>query len=231
MVYGVAPGVVTIVASAESAADSATITTIATYDPDSLGVPRFIAHDYIDRSMIARVSRFRSGIGHDYSDGVEQCRSMKHYFQPRGTVDWGSVPILSPVAGQVTALVPETTFGSQIQIVPAALPAATVVIFHLNPAPGLAVGQPIGAGDTLGTHIGSQTMSDIAIRLTTLSGYRLVSYFAALPDSVFAGYAALGIATRDSLSITRADRDANPLACVGEAFTDQGTLPNWVDLP
>ncbi|MBK6486858.1 MAG: hypothetical protein IPF98_08320 [Gemmatimonadetes bacterium] len=25
---------------------------------------------------------FRSAAGHDYSDVAEQCRSMKHYFQP-----------------------------------------------------------------------------------------------------------------------------------------------------
>jgi len=53
-----------------------------TWNVDSLGVPRFVATDYIESARIARVSRFRSGYGHDYSDAFESCRSMKHYYMP-----------------------------------------------------------------------------------------------------------------------------------------------------
>lgn len=34
------------------------------------GVPRIVTHDYIE---LARITRFRSGFGHDYSDVVERC--------------------------------------------------------------------------------------------------------------------------------------------------------------
>ncbi len=232
LVSGTGEGTTRIVASVDGRSDSVTITVIATWDPDVLGVPRFIARDYIDHTVLARISRFRSGFGHDYSDGVESCRSMKHYFQPRSNVDWSALAIRSPVAGRIVSLQAEMTFGTQVQIVPAGYPAATVIIFHVNPVSGLAVGQAVNAGDTLGAHIGSQTLSDVAIRFRSQeNGYRLVSYFEAMADSVFAGYAGLGVVTRDSFLISRADRDASPLQCSGESFTDPGTVENWVDLP
>ena len=37
---------------------------------------------------IDKISKFRSGIGHDYWDDFENCRSMKHYFFPYDTLDW-----------------------------------------------------------------------------------------------------------------------------------------------
>lgn len=48
-------------------------------DVDSNGIPRFVQTDYIELAKIDRISRFRSGEGHDYSDNFESCRSMKHY--------------------------------------------------------------------------------------------------------------------------------------------------------
>lgn len=44
---------------------------------------KFITTDYIELDKIDRVSKFRSGIGHDYRDDAESCRSMKHYFSYR----------------------------------------------------------------------------------------------------------------------------------------------------
>ncbi|TRZ90870.1 MAG: hypothetical protein D4R84_15485, partial [Rhodocyclaceae bacterium] len=49
-------------------------------DLDGLGVPKFVATNYIDISKIFQLSKFRSSAGHDYSDDLEKCRSMKHYF-------------------------------------------------------------------------------------------------------------------------------------------------------
>ena len=50
------------------------------YDLDRLGVPRFVNTNYIDLENIFQISKFRSSAGHDYSDDIERCRSMKHYF-------------------------------------------------------------------------------------------------------------------------------------------------------
>ncbi len=115
LVSGVGEGTAVVVASVDGHADSTTITVIAIWDPDSLGVAQFIAHDYIDPSLIARISRFRSGIGNDYSDGIESCRSMKHYFQPQSSLNWATIPIQAPVTGRIVALQQETTFGTQVQ--------------------------------------------------------------------------------------------------------------------
>lgn len=51
-------------------------------------LPKFVQADWIDLSRIGTISKFRSGVGHDFSDhnnpNGEHCRSMKHYFSPDG---------------------------------------------------------------------------------------------------------------------------------------------------
>jgi hypothetical protein len=88
----------------------------------------------------------------------------------------------------------------------------------------------VAAGQRLGHHIGSQTMSDIAIRIETPGGLRLVSYFEAMTDGTFAPYQARGAGSRGSLILSRAARDASPLSCNGEQFTGASTLADWFDV-
>ncbi|HLA88798.1 MAG TPA: hypothetical protein VJL28_00010, partial [Gemmatimonadaceae bacterium] len=75
------------------------------------------------------------------------------------------------------------------------------------------------------------TMSDIAVGVSTPRGYQLVSWFEAMSDGVFAGYASRGVASRASAIITRAARDADPLTCSGETFTSSDTIAGWLALP
>jgi len=70
---------------------------IPMYDIDKYGISKFVDTDYIELDKIYRVSKFRSGIGHDYSDNFEENRSMKHYFNPKNTVDWSLINIYSPI--------------------------------------------------------------------------------------------------------------------------------------
>lgn len=202
-----------------------------TFDVDALGVPRFATNDYIDLSAIGRISRFRSSVGHDSHDDFESCRSMKHYFEPKASVSWGAVAIFAPVQGTVTDTLAEWA-GLKVTIRSAAQPAFTFAIFHLNPISGLAVGTTVAPGQALGTHIGSQTMSDILVGVSTPRGYRLVSWFEVMNDSVFHTYAARGVASRESAIISRSERDADPLTCNGETFTSFGTgaIANWLTL-
>jgi len=65
----------------------------ATYDLATQGPPYVLPFNYIDLSKIGRISRFRSTVGHSYTDGSETCRSMKHYYEPMATVDWTTVDI------------------------------------------------------------------------------------------------------------------------------------------
>jgi len=199
-----------------------------TYDVLTLGVPRFVNTNYIDLLKITHISKFRSGAGHDYSDGtqfnaesikivgkpIERCRSMKHYFRPP---DAGT-NVFAPVSGVISRIFQEEV-GTQIQITSDVQPAFTFIIFHVvAPAP-VVVGSRVEEGQLLGHHLGPQTDSDIAVAVHALNGYHLVSYFETLTDSAFAAFQARGIAARDDMIIDRATRDVAPLTCSGTSFT------------
>ena len=72
------------------------------WDVDADGIPMFVEINYIELDKIHSISKFRSAVGHDYSDAFEHCRSMKHYFEPRGDVDWSTIKIFAPVTGTIT---------------------------------------------------------------------------------------------------------------------------------
>ena len=198
------------------------------FDPDD-ELPKFVNVNYIELDKIARISKFRSGEGHDYSDSFESCRSMKHYYAPYDSLVWNDVEVYSPVAGKVTRLREEWA-GTQVLIKSDEYGAFTFIIFHIDLLDGIDVGTKLSEGQLLGTHIGTQTTSDIAVDLITSKGAKLVSYFDIMSDSLFAAYQSRGMALRSDAIITKEERDADPLTCNGESFTDQGTLENWVYL-
>lgn len=200
------------------------------WDIDAKGIPKFISTNYIELSKIGRISKFRSSVGHDYSDAFEHCRSMKHYFEPKAGIDWSTVKIYCPVTGKVTRVEPEWA-GTKVEIVSDSLPAFRFSIFHINLSSNLLVGDQVTRGQLLGLHIGSQTMSDISVIVNdpTRQG-RMVSYFSVLTDGVFNEYIARGASTRDDFIISKATRDANPLQCNGDVFISSDTLVNWVEL-
>lgn len=200
-----------------------------TWDVNLLGVPRFVDVDYIELSKIRQVTRFRSSAGHDYADDFERCRSMKHYYMPRDSASAISARIVAPVTGTVESLYVEWA-GTQIRIRSEAYPAFLIVIFHVQLTAPLTAGQTVTAGQLLGTHIGNQTSSDVAVRVATPTGQMLVSWFDLLTDVPFQAYQARGVATRDVMIMSRAARDADPLTCAEGAFTSWGTSPQWVVL-
>lgn len=187
------------------------------YDLDGRGVPRFVNTVYIELTKIQRISKFRSSAGHDYSDWtqfgqgaikdaaghVESCRSMKHYFAAPDS----TVKIVSPVSGTVSTL-REESMGMQIEITSDAQPDFHFTIFHVDLAAPLAIGQHLTEGQLLGTHIGLDTWSDIAVWVQTPGGRHLVSYFETLTDAAFEAFQARGVGTRDSLIRTKQETDA-----------------------
>jgi len=200
-----------------------------TWDPATQGLPHLVTAQYLDLDGIARISRFRSGEGHSYTDAFEQCRSMKHYFEPRVPAASDQIRVYSPVDGTVTRTLEEWA-GLQVHITVTEYPAFDIILFHVAPTTTLEVGTPLSAGQPIGRHIGAQTMSDVAVGVRTPHGYQLVSWFDVLDDRVFGAYVARGLTLRSDAIISREDRDARPLACSGEQFADKGTLPNWVVL-
>lgn len=202
----------------------------AGYDLTAHGIPRFVGTSYIDLAGIDAVSRFRSAEGHSYTDGAETCRSMKHYFRPKAAVDAAAIPIVAPVAGTV-AFTRADRWGLQVGIRPDAQPAFVLILFHVNPSTVLTDGTRLREGQALGTHIGAQTWSDVAVGVDTPQGYRLVSWFEVITDSLFARFHDRGLAARAAAIISRAERDADPLTCgAQEAFTSRGSLAGWVQL-
>ncbi len=103
-------------------------------------------------------------------------------------------------------------------------------MFHIELASQLVVGDSLRAGQLLGNHIGSQTMSDIAVYVNTPSGPKLISYFDVITDSLFQDYQARGLSSRQDAVISREARDADPLSCYQGDFADTGNIANWVIL-
>lgn len=201
-----------------------------TWDIDQDGVPALVAVNYFDVTALERISRFRSGEGHDYSDDYEDCRSMKHYFQPKAELDWSTIAIQSPVSGTVTR-VEEEWAGTRVEIQLASHPAFRIILFHVVLSAPLSLGDEVASGQLLGHHVGNQTFSDIAVAVTDQSFQRrLVSYFDLTTDDVFAAYQARGVAMREELTITKQERDLDPLDCDGEVFATPGVLDNWIEL-
>jgi hypothetical protein len=156
---------------------------------------------------------------------------MKHYYQPKVTVDWTDVDIYSPTAGTVAGIAPDGAFGSRIRILPRDQPILDIQIFHVTLDQHIVPGTWLEAGQHIGTHAASNTMSDIAMSIGPKEGGTLISYFETMTDGVFAQYQARGVASRQAAIITEAERNADPVPCVGEQqFTVHGTLPDWLTL-
>jgi hypothetical protein len=205
---------------------------VSTFSDSTIAIPvlpHFVAVDYIELDKIERISKFRSSVGHDYHDDFERCRSMKHYFEPKSSVDWSSIKIYAPVNGSVSRMIEEWA-GTQVQIQSQKYPQYFFIIFHINLAVPLHIGDLLTAGQQLGMHIGSQTMSDIAVGVATEKGWELISYFEVLNDSLFQRYQLKGVEKRSDLIITKEARDADSLKCAGDAFIASGTIEDWVTL-
>lgn len=207
-----------------------------TWDLGGAGVPRVGTEDCIDLSAILRLSRFRSGAGHDYSDDFEVCRSMKHYFLPRTGVDFSTIRVFAPLTGTVVGTTeewdgPSKWKGTAVGIRSTTHPALHVVLFHIDLHQPLAVGDAVVAGHELGTSEKRDgTACDVAFGVMTPAGFRLVSWFEVMTDDVFSIYAARGVSARGDMIVTQAQRDADPLTCDGQEFQSASSLLDWLEL-
>ncbi len=213
-----------------------------TYDLTQ-GVPQFISTDFTDLDHVTAISKFRSGYGHDYSDSTEECRNMKHYYEPKPEyLDNGLVDAYSPVDGRVLRVqrgqrqdYPEVDYTIAIQSDD--YPAFHVIIFHIDKHENITVGAKVKAGDHLGTfqlyypsHDEYSHDYDIAVGVNTGEGYRFVSYFQTMTPELFQTYRDRGIEDVSEFIITKEDRDANPLTCGEEEFTGPTSTDDWTHL-
>ena len=226
------PGTVAIIA--RSGGQQATATVVvgaATYNYPTLQVPQFIQAHHHQLGNIYAISRFRSAIGHSSTDGTETCRSMRHYFVPWATLEWSTLPIYAPVTGTVSEMRQDGLWGQQIFIIPRDFTAARIGLYHAAPDPFVAPGTWLEAGQRIGTHSSKATYSDIGVFISTPVGERWVSLFSVLPDALFTNYMARGVPSREAAIITKAERDADPVPCIGDqGFAFKGNIENWVYL-
>lgn len=197
------------------------------WNVEEQGIPRFVKTDYIELEKIYCISKFRSSVGHDYSDSFESCKSMKHYYMPLENINWSTVKIYSPVSG-IVKKVDEESEGTQLHIESDEYPAFRFKIFHINMAKQYKTGDKVAEGEQLGTHASSKTYSDIAVSVREGAfKERLVSYFDVMTDNLFLEYMDRGAGSREDLIISAKERNSDPLSCDGEKFTSSGTIENW----
>jgi len=217
----------------------------AVYDIGVNGIPKLTGKDFTQLNKIHRISRFRSGIGHSYTDRFETCRSMKHYYSTLESFRKNNtIEIYSPVAGIIASVSNDghgTSIGlnnKQIRIRPDNQPAFIFRIFHTDlVSSNIAKGKKVQAGELIGyARLFYEDLAeyadsfDIAVEVNTPSGIKLVSYFETMEDAVFNTYIARGAFSRQDFIITREARDSDPLKCNGETFITSGTINNWVIL-
>lgn len=200
------------------------------WDIDKNGIPEFVKTNYIELSKIYRISKYRSSVGHDYSDAYEKCRSLKHYFEPKTDIDWTTVKTYAPVDGIITRVEQEWA-GTKLEIAADDYPAFRFSIFHINISRQFKIDDKVAEGELLGTHFGSQTYSDISVIVNdpTRQG-RMVSYFDVMTEALFKEFSDRGLSSKADLIIPKTVRDANPLTCSGDTFTSADLLENWVNL-
>lgn len=211
-------------------------------DINSDNPPKFIQADFVELDKVFMVSKFRSGMGHDFSVGSgETCRSMKHYFTsidanqpdyktlgggdktkfPMPTMD-KDVKIFSPVDGTLKSTnFDDVAYDHELQVTPDAYPGVTIRLMHVQNAPGITEGK-VKAGQLIGLVLANQSF-DLAIESQGSGKNKtgFISYFAALPDEIFAKYQARGVASRDDLIITKEFRDAHPFSCHDKEVFDE----------
>ena len=190
--------------------------------------PRFCTSDFIELYKIEKISKFRSFIGHDYSDSFESERSMKHYFDPK--IEYKDEPheikLFSPVDGKIEYIANEQVRGKQIGIRVKDHQDFIVIIFHVDPLENISEGLAVNSGDFIGyAFVDINSNTDIAIRrdlglfhyLFFSSRYKLYSYFQVMTNSVFSEYQKCGIESREEMIIPK-------------EVADQRT-PNWNGYP
>lgn len=199
--------------------------------------PKFIQADFVELDKVYSISKFRSGMGHDFSIGSEEtCRSMKHYFSsmdpsqpnykmisggkdkkggwPR-PVEGRDVTIFSPVDGRVVNIAHEGDdwLQDEIIIVPDSNKSIRIRLLHITPINGIEFRIKVTAGQKVGLVLANQSF-DLGIEQVTPWKTTYISYFAAMPDEVFAKYKARGVKNQNDLIFTKEYINAHPWQCV-----------------
>jgi hypothetical protein len=190
---------------------------------------RFVTASPMDLEQIARISKFRSCSGHDYSgkdiDGVvEHERSMKSYAIPLKSLDGtkGQVKVIAPFDAVVIDR-SQGKLAENLDLEPVAAPGWVYELGHITVDASITAGSHLDAGQLIGTYDESGAF-DLQLwfgghnTVNTTNGY-FDSIFSHVTPAVEALLERYGISASD-LVVTREYRDAHP--CVGKG-TDLGS--------
>lgn len=204
-----------------------TFSACETYDIALNGIPKFVNQDVVELAKVKRISKFRSSVGHSYTDNYEKCRSMKHYYSLvniSGLTPGDSSLVFSPVNGSVIKIFDENSQnGVQFWIRPNDNKAFTIAVFHVVTSKKINVGSELKAGDILG----KTASTDIAVMVNQFLGYKNISYFEIMTDDLFKTYLNRGINSVSEMIITKEQRDAKPCQCDGETFINSEFQEDW----
>lgn len=206
----------------------------------------------IEFDKIYSISKFRSGAGHDYTQGAwdgETCRSMKNYFNidrsdpynPRSrslpTADDPNVKIFAPFDGTIGRIEQGGSPGQGAFIRSKNFPSFYVRFGHIDLLPDLHFGSQVKSGQQVGT-IGPKDGLDVSIEALVLFKSVYLSVFEVMTDQAFAPFAKAGYKRSDFI-ISREYRDAHPLKCgvgdksqefIYDANYDRHSDSDFVDL-
>ncbi len=198
----------------------------ATQQPESKSSDKFIVANPIDLSQIARISKFRSCIGHDYSglnaDGEkETLRSMKHYIEPNSQLlgSENKIKIFAPFDGKVFEL-EESPPGNRISFSADISSKWKFIFFHVNPLPEIKSGSKVKAGQLIGyVDKLSEHNFDFALKQFNWGKQVFDSPFLHMSSSLLDEYAAKGI-TLENIITPKTERDNNPCPVSGTSNGD-----------
>ncbi len=213
-------------------------------------IPKIVHYNFIELDKISKISKFRSGYGHDFSRGFNEtnsCRSMKHYFMIKGIDDafwsryhegkvtkaeWPTVKYFAPVSGVIVDMrSSENMFGekeNQFILESDKYPNIWFGFFHVLVQKNISRGSKVHGGEFLGT-ISPGNDGEIAVTINPNSDNQLVSFFKLLDANVFSKYQKRGIDSREEFIISAKERDENPLICENnweERFVGSKKIPN-----
>lgn len=208
---------------------------VENFDPDN--IPNVAKANFTELNKFSRMSKIRSGVGHDFSYNTPEydptrsnCKSMKHYMIPTGvprdnasyattphTFEWMSIKFFAPADGRIVGVYSsENEYGieNNFSIASTEYPGYFFLFFHLALEPGLEEGSLVQAGQQIATLGSEEAWGEIAVSAKLGPGeHRLLSFLEVATDEVWEPYKSMGVSTASDVIVTKAQRDANPMAC------------------
>ncbi len=197
-------------------------------DVDNIIGQQYLTAHHVEFAKIKKVSRYRSAAGHNFVDySGESCVNLKHYFHTYregevgdGSQLPGSLDYFSPAAGTVVTIgkprPSEDPTDYELDIQLDANENVIIRIFHVNLLNSIEVGTHLSAGQAIGeAPTTSLDAGDFAVYVLTDKGYRHISMFEIMSESLIDEYRARGVGQnwRQSLYYAAEDDYPNAITC------------------